>query len=432
MEARRGMRNSGVFIILSFIPYIGFIFMFMLASSSSRIAGGVRGIGIGTHKAPNRLSSIATITGLGMFLALIITSSHLGGYVVHITPNFHTSLAELVYDMEILWFPVFITLEMGTLTSFSSRGTGAGSTALGLLFIFIFMGISFHIPGYGSYIIIYTKITEIFIALIFIINYLTTGAMQKKRLVKMNGSEGRPGVSAGNDQDSGNRGYKPQFQKTVRSGNVENTSFQRNPTGNGAQREYILSREEQRNTIAIIGPPGAGKTTFLAYFFHFLSNIEATLNVNSDVTSGIELMDEYINRIFSESKFPQLTAKDRVGEVIFKFTRKRRLSQKSVILRINDIAGETFNSLQGGRDQIRRLIFGTRFEYLLRARAYVVMIDCSTFTDWAAKDMQYRRMIEAIIEARLEKKIQPRILFLFTKTDTLPEEAFVMSPLELT
>lgn len=430
-ESRRGMRNSGIFVIFSNIPFIGFIFMFMLASSSARIAEGLRRMGIKTGKAPNRFSSIALISGLGMLLGLFIINFNFGGSLITIKPHYALPATTIVYYTEILWVPVFLTLEVGTLLSFSSRGTGIVTSIFGVLFLLIFIGISFNYLGSISHLLYYSIITEILIGLMFIINYYTTGSMQKRGSMNVNNYGSKSGNSGMSIQDSENRGYKPQFQKTVKDGNVENTVPQRNVTSPFSQDQYILTREEQRNTIAIIGPPGAGKTTFLAYFFHFLDNIESTLNVEADVTSGIELMDEYINRIFSESKFPQLTAKDRVGEVIFRFTRKRRLSERSVILRINDIAGETFNSLQGGRDQIRRLIYGTRFEYLLRSRAYIVMIDCSTFKDWSSKDLQYRRMIEAILEARLEKKIHPRLLFLFTKTDTLPEEAFSMSPLDL-
>ncbi len=430
-ESRRGMRNSGIFVIFSNIPFIGFIFMFMLASSSARIAEGLRRMGIKTGKAPNRFSSIALISGLGMLLGLFIINFNFGGNLITIKPHYALPASTIVYYTEIFWVPVFLTLEVGTLLSFSSRGTGIVTSIFGVLFLLIFIGISFNYLGTISQLLYYSIITEILIGLMFIINYYTTGSMQKRGSMNVNNYGSKSGNSGMSVQDGENRGYKPQFQKTVKDGNVENTVPQRNVTSPFSQDQYILTREEQRNTIAIIGPPGAGKTTFLAYFFHFLDNIESTLNVEADVTSGIELMDEYINRIFSESKFPQLTAKDRVGEVIFRFTRKRRMSERSVILRINDIAGETFNSLQGGRDQIRRLIYGTRFEYLLRSRAYIVMIDCSTFKDWSSKDLQYRRMIEAILEARLEKKIRPRLLFLFTKTDTLPEEAFSMSPLDL-
>lgn len=430
-ESRRGMRNSGFFIILSNIPFIGFIFMFMLSSSSARIAEGLRRMGIKTGKAPNRFSSIALITGLGMLLGLFITHFNFGGSLITIRPHYALPASTIVYYAEILWFPVFLTLEVGTILSFSSRGTGMVTSILGVVFLLIFNGIPFGFFGTIPRLLYYSISTEILIGLMFIINYYTTGSMQRRGSMDVNNYGSRSGNSGMSIQDSGNRGYKPQFQKTVKDGNVENTFSQRNVASPFRQDQYMLTREEQRNTIAIIGPPGAGKTTFLAYFFHFLHNIESTLNVEADVTSGIELMDEYINRIFSESKFPQLTAKDRVGEVIFRFTRKKRLSEKSVILRINDIAGETFNSLQGGRDQIRRLIYGTRFEYLLRSRAYIVMIDCSTFKDWSTKDLQYRRMMEAILESRLEKKTHPRLLFLFTKTDTLPEEVFSMPPLDI-
>ena len=38
-------------------------------------------------------------------------------------------------------------------------------------------------------------------------------------------------------------------------------------------------------------------------------------------------------------------------------------------------------------------------------------------------DLQYRRIIETILNARVDKKSRPNIAFLFTKTDTLPAKA---------
>lgn len=417
-EARRGALNSGIFIILSNIPYVGFIFMFMLASSSVRISNGISKFQNRSSKAPERFSTVAVITGLGMLLSQFVNLFIPGNTHIHVTSGQYINFNLLTEYVRLLWYPVFLTLEMGTLLSFSSKKVGIFASSIGALFLVIYMGIDL-IPSYTfSEVFLYSSVTEILLALTFLANSYSTGRMIIKSGDSMNSNEK-------------NQGYKPQFQKNVRDGKVEESVRQRNEPLNTGSGDYTLSKEEQRNTIAIIGPPGAGKTTFLAYFFHFLRDIERTLNVEADVTSGIELMDEYISRIFTDYKFPQLTAKDRVGEVIFKFTRKKRFGQKDVILRINDIAGETFSSLQGGNDQVRRLIYGTRFEYLLRARAYIVMIDCSTFLEWSTKDLQYRRMLETILGARLDRKIRPKVLFLFTKTDTLPEEAFALPALEL-
>ena len=428
---KSGSVGLGIFLILSQIPFIGFIFMFLVSSNSGKIGRGLNMQSYILSKPARRLSFFAIITAIAMFLGAIsyvslFPTSAQQIALRNLPPGF-TDFSSLT----LLWYPLFLTVLVGTLMSNSKGAISYVGLFLGFIFLLFF---TYYVSNQASFNVLnyYISFTEILIAFMFIANYYSLGSNKGEMVdnVEVNKNQ----QSFVNSMDAvnakSNSGYKPQFEKTVQEGQVKNVNPAENRAGY-SQSNYVPSKYEQRDAIAIIGPPGAGKTTFLAYFFHFLRDIENSIGIEADVSSGLELMEEYINRIFSEHKFPELTARDRVGEVVFKFMKKKRFGSRGIMLRINDIAGETSNSLQGGPDQVRRLIVGTRFEYLLRAKGYIVMIDCSSYKEWATRDLQYRRIIETILNARLEKKTKPKISFLFTKTDTLPNAVYNYSPIEL-
>jgi GTPase SAR1 family protein len=428
----RGSVETGIYVILSMIPYIGFIFMFLSSSSISRMRRVTAAINHNFSKASRRYVMVSFLTGLGMFISTLVSLAGIG--FLHNS----TSYAQIFY-LEILWYPIYFTVSVGTLLSVSTPGIRGATGVVGTLSILAYMGVILSSGStiFNYNIIYFIEFTEILIALLFMVNYHTTKVLHMK-IVKNNTGIAETNVTntmsmAGDPVI--NEGYKPEFNrdKNQSANQKQQVNSSQNQT-NYQQRNAVSTintKYEQKDAIAIIGPPAAGKTTFLAYFFHFLQDIEAAINVEADVVSGIDLMEEYINRIFSEHKFPELTAKDRVGEVVFQFTKKKRFGSNRIYLRINDIAGETFNSLQGGPDNVRRMLMNTRFEYLLKAKGYLVMIDCSSYREWATRDLQYRRIIETILNARVDKKSRPNIAFLFTKTDTLPDAVFNYSAIDL-
>ena len=433
-----GSLETGLYVILSMLPYIGFIFMFMSSSSIGRLKKVTGAIKYKFSKASRRYATISFFTGIGMFIGTIYALAQSSRGLINGATGF-ANAGYAFYYMKLLWYPIYFTLSVGTLLSIATPKIRFFAGFVGTLFILAYFGAIFNLASnfFNLNIIYFIEFTEILIALMFIANYQTSKVLRMNFVKSGTGiaESNLSGVSSKGGESISDVGYKPEFNKGKAPGGNQNQQASVNENVSSRQNRNNISvvnaKYEQKDAVAIIGPPAAGKTTFLAYFFHFLQDIETSINVESDVVSGLELMEEYINRIFSEHKFPELTAKDRVGEVVFQFTRKKRFGANRIFLRINDIAGETFNSLQGGPENVRKMLVNTRFEYLLKAKGYLVMIDCASYREWATRDLQYRRIIETILNARLDKRSRPNIAFLFTKTDTLPDAVFNYSAIDL-
>lgn len=400
-RARNGLMTSGMWIILSTIPFLGFIFMWFSASSASKIAGATRSIGQSIRGALDVYSFIAVLTGFGLIIISIGTYSGANP----------TAILDAVY-LTHLWFTVYLASVVLALVSVSPKNFGIASFLLGILFQMLQVLI---------YSLTALLIFPIFIGLMFV----SAGAATSSSRVKFIKNGGRVG-SGSQGQKTPQQPVKVPAQPQTAPNNPANV----NTEAEAGRKTDVDRKIDPRELIAMVGPPASGKTTTLSYFFHFMSDIESKTNLSMEVNPGIELMEEYLRRIISEHKFPELTAMDKVGEVVFNFSRKKRFGINKTYLRVNDIAGERFNALQGGKEKVRSALMNTRFEYILRARGYLIMIDCSTFRDWATKDLEYMRILNSVIRSRIEKST-PRIAFVFTKTDTLPSAVINYSPIQL-
>ncbi len=403
-RAKSGYTRTGIWIILSLIPYLGFLFMFASASSSRRIAQAGRAMHRTLSGAPRIYSFIAFLTGIGMFLEI-----PLFGLNPNLTPG---SNAYFLFNSSIIhiWFPIYIAAAILGLITLAPRGLGVFSLLAGIMMELIQINLS----GFYSLLAI-----PFFIGIL----YAASGSSTKNRRKEFIKNGGRVTSHTQEIKVEKNESTPAQPNVAQNAGDVNMENEERVKTN-------VDRRIDPRELIAMVGPPASGKTTFLAYFFHFLPDIESKTNLSIEVNPGIELMEEYLRRIISEHKFPELTAMDKIGEVVFNFSRKKRFGVNSTYLRVNDIAGERFNTLQGGKERVRQQLMNTRFEYLLRSRGYLIMIDCSTYRDWATKDLEYMRILHSIMTARVERST-PRIAFVFTKTDTLPSAVIEYSPLQL-
>ena len=400
-RAKNGLITSGVWIILSIIPFLGFIFMWSSASSTRKIAHATGTLQQPIKGALNVYSFIAIFTGLGLIPVSIVTYS--GGNLASV--NTYVYLTHL-------WFTVYIASVILALVSVSPKNFGIFSLIMGILFQILQVFVNNLVA---------LLIFPFIIGVMFISSGVATSS-NRIRFIKNGGK-----VQAGSQgQGSGQKPVRAPTPSQVTS----NSSGTVNMEKEAGKKTDVDRRIDPRELIAMVGPPASGKTTTLAYFFHFMSDIESKTNLSMEVNPGIELMEEYLRRIISEHKFPELTAMDKVGEVVFNFSRKKRFGVNKTYLRVNDIAGERFNALQGGKEKVRSALMNTRFEYLLRSRGYLIMIDCSTFRDWATKDLEYMRILNSIIRSRIEKST-PKIAFVFTKTDTLPSAVINYKPIQL-
>lgn len=195
------------------------------------------------------------------------------------------------------------------------------------------------------------------------------------------------------------------------------------------------------NIVAFLGPPNSGKTVIAALlndsiFTHFLkkygNEYEATM------TGGYEFLKTTRNGML-DGKFPSTTLPNNEGEVIFKIARKGPLG-KGTYLRIRDISGEDYKSLLISGDlnaetrtesvlqqhKTKSMRYGP-LGFIVVAKMYVVMIDCSVYKKWKKYDLDYAHLLNSLLDFQKiiggdKNRITSSIAIILTKTDCLPDE----------
>ena len=198
---------------------------------------------------------------------------------------------------------------------------------------------------------------------------------------------------------------------------------------------------DEQNIVAFLGPPNSGKTVIAtllndSIFTHFLEKHGDEYEAN--MTDGYEFLKTTRN-VMLEGKFPSTTLPDNEGEVIFKIARKGPLG-KGTHLRIRDISGEDYESLiiSGDLDaekrtesvlrqhKTRSMRYGP-LSFIVIAKMYVVMIDCSLYSKWKKYDLDYAHLLNSLLDFQKivggnKNKITSSIAIILTKTDCLPDE----------
>lgn len=214
---------------------------------------------------------------------------------------------------------------------------------------------------------------------------------------------------------------------------------------NVEQENPLLTRVkydlDDKNITAFLGPPNSGKTVIAtllndSIFTHFLEKHDGEYEVN--MVDGYEFLKTTRN-VMLDGKFPSTTLPDNQGEVIFKIARKGPLG-KGIQLRIKDISGEDYESLliSGDLDAEKRvesvlLQHKTRsmrygpLGFIIVAKMYVLMIDCSEYRKWKQFDLDYAHLLNSLLHFQTvargnSEKITVPIAIILTKTDCLPEE----------
>ena len=238
-RAKNGLIGSGVWIILSIIPFIGFIFMWASASSTSKIHSATNTLQQSVSGALSIYSFIAVLTGFGLIIYSIGVYS-----VTDISnvPGFIT-LAHL-------WFTVYFASVILALVSVAPKNFGIVSLILGIIFQML------QVFVYNISVLL---IFPFIIGLLFIL----AGSATSSNRVKF--------IKNGGKVETGVQGQKTGQQPVI-------TPTQSQPTSNNtgaidmekeARRKTDIDRRiNPRELIAMVGPPASGKTTTLAYFFH--------------------------------------------------------------------------------------------------------------------------------------------------------------------
>lgn len=196
------------------------------------------------------------------------------------------------------------------------------------------------------------------------------------------------------------------------------------------QARSAVDRVNPENVIGLVGPPTSGKTTFLSFFVKFLSNVTDMLGVEATIEQGHEIVLNHFDQILTNGKFPSLTGESYVGQVEIAFSPTKKSSRK-IHMRVTDIGGEMFNKLTSSNADVRKMLTGTPYEYLLLSRGYIFIIDCSTYKTWTSDDLMYARILKSLFSARTRKKSKVPIAFVFTKSDLLPDAVFKDSAAQL-
>ncbi len=195
------------------------------------------------------------------------------------------------------------------------------------------------------------------------------------------------------------------------------------------------------NIVAFLGPPNSGKTVIAtllndSIFTHFLENHKDEYEAN--MISGYEFLKTTRNEML-DGKFPSPTLPNNEGEVIFKIERKGPLG-RGTHLRIRDISGEDYESLliSGDLDaeirtesvlrrhKTRAMRYGP-LSFIVVAKMYVAMIDCSLYDKWKKYDLDYAHLLNSLLDFQKviggdANKITSPIAIILTKADCLPDE----------
>lgn len=181
------------------------------------------------------------------------------------------------------------------------------------------------------------------------------------------------------------------------------------------------------NSIGLLGSVATGKSTMLAYFIHFLKNTTAPLNVQYEVEAGQVFFQQFLDDILKNRRFPSATGIESPNQMLIKFYSAGRLREKEVYLEVNDVAGELFSRTSSNVQRRRNA-----FMYLSGCFAYMFVIDCSTYKDWTSEDLRFASILGDLYKSKGEKKnLRTPIVFLFTKSDMLPDAVFDYSPTDL-
>jgi GTPase SAR1 family protein len=192
-----------------------------------------------------------------------------------------------------------------------------------------------------------------------------------------------------------------------------------------------------QDVIGMVGFSQSGKSVFASLFTHFLHQTVKQLGVDGALEEGYETVRENMDWLLKKKQFPPATQPGTVRTIKILLTKKNFRTDKSILLQVNDMAGEPFSRLAEGNvaDPVNFLLtYQTAtgqgigpYGFILYAKAFVITIDCSNYADWSTLQYDYCMLLRVIKEGRKKDKLNTPIAFVFTKCDLLPANSLGLS-----
>ena len=210
------------------------------------------------------------------------------------------------------------------------------------------------------------------------------------------------------------------------------------------QIEAKRKEYEDGHTVAFLGQVSSGKTVMAALVKHTLARSWIP-NTNGKWEAVSRSGQDEINEIIRKMKkgiFPSPTPSENHPKLIIDIVRMEGPPTKLELV-LHDMSGENYadlltSSSYSSVNDILADMFLKNADYLVFAKAYVIMIDCGQKDDWDTDIAKVGPMISRIKEIKQKihnfspyQKIQSPITIVFTKADLLSEEDKTKSAKEL-
>jgi len=194
------------------------------------------------------------------------------------------------------------------------------------------------------------------------------------------------------------------------------------------------------NNVAVLGPTGSGKTVFVTLMSHAFDHhfLDKHSEIRAHPKAGRPFLDACENSM-RDGEFPERTQQLSRDKIIFEMRNTGATSQ-TIEFKLPDISGEDYKNMCLGpeirgeervvkvadMDKGKGETFGHMI-YVVYAKMYVFLIDCSKFMDWEKNDTKYQQALTTIQDFKnvtgLAKKerIETPIAIVLTKTDQLED-----------
>jgi hypothetical protein len=170
--------------------------------------------------------------------------------------------------------------------------------------------------------------------------------------------------------------------------------------------EYGVKKEDFF-AVHFIGTSGSGKTTFLAYFLNFISEIAKNEGYYFDIKEGFSFIENIHHSIIIDEKFPAKSSNNEGDRVVIELTRKNNKFLKDITL--VDWPG---NFIEGGK--------GFSKPQIAYGKGYAIFLDRQIYDNTYSYDLHIFNIINKILTGRKVNLPKPYFIFiLFNLNDIM-------------